>query len=88
MTIEELEKIPFHFVSHLSMVDEHCTTYISEDKRFGFSDHVPFTDGHPDRRKKAYRTYMINGKVYKTMAEFLEALEDVGKMEVLKGGEQ
>ena len=88
MTIEELEKIPFHFVSHLSMEDMHCTTYISDDNRFGFCDHVPFTDGHPDRRKKSYRHYMINGKVYKTKEKFLEALADVGTMEVVKGGEQ
>lgn len=86
MTFEELKKIPFHFVSHLSMVDEHCTTYMSDDKRFAFCDHVPFTDGHPDRSKKAYRTYMIDGKVYKTKGQFLKALADVGKMEVLKGG--
>lgn len=88
MTIEELEKVPFHFVSHLNMEDMHCTTYISDDKRFGFCDHVPFKNGEPDRRKKSYRHYMINGKVYKTMAEFIEALADVGTMEVVKGGKQ
>lgn len=88
MTIDELEKIPFHFVSHLSMTDMHCTTYMSDDKRFGFSDHVPYKDGHPDRRNKAYRSYMINGKWYQTKKKFLEALADVGIMEVLKGGKQ
>ena len=88
MTIEELEKVPFHFVSHLNMEDMHCTTYISDDKRFGFCDHVPFKNGEPDRRKKSYRHYMINGKVYKTKGKFLKALADVGTMEVVKGGEQ
>lgn len=88
MTIEELEKIPFYFVSHLSMEDEHCTTYISEDKRFGFCDHVPYKDGEPNRRRKSYRHYMINGKVYKTKEKFLEALAEVRIMEVVKGGKQ
>ena len=85
MTIEELEKVPFHFVSHLSMEDMHCTTYISDDKRFGFCDDVPFKDGEPNRRKKTYRHYMINGKWYKTKEKFLEALAEV---DVVKGGEQ
>lgn len=88
MTIEELEKIPFHLVAHLNMEDMHCTTYMSDCKRFGFYDHVPFKDGEPDKRRKAYRHYMINGKVYKTKKKFLEALADVGKMEVFKGGKQ
>ena len=87
MTIEELKKIPFHFVSHLSMEDEHCTTYISEDKRFGFCDHVPFKNGHPNREKKAYRHYMILGKVYETKEEFLDALKNIGcSTEVIKEG--
>ena len=86
MTIEELERIPFYFDSHLSMEDEHCTTYITKNKRFGFCDHVPFKNGEPDRRRKSYRHYMIDGKVYKTWEKFLEALADVGIMEVLKGG--
>ncbi len=88
MTFEELEKIPFHFVSHLSMEDMHCITYMSDDKRFGFSDYVPFKDGEPDRRKKSYRIYMINGKVYKTKGKFLKALAEVGTMDVVKGGGQ
>lgn len=88
MTIEELEKTPFYFVSHLNMEDEHCTTYISKDKRFGFCDHVPYKDGEPNRRRKSYRHYMINGKVYKSKEKFLEALAEVGIMEVVKGGEQ
>lgn len=85
MAIEE-KRMPFHFVSHLSMEDEHCTTYISKDKRFGFSDHVPFKDGHPDKSRKAYRLWMILGKVYETNEELLEALKKVGSMEVIKGG--
>lgn len=44
MTHEELSKVPFHFVSHLSMENEHCTSYESEDKRIGFCDHVPYKE--------------------------------------------
>jgi len=75
MTKEELGKLPFHFVSHISFEDEHVTTYASEDNRIGFSNHVPFKDGHPNHRKKAYRIYSIDGKVFEKEKEFLEALE-------------
>ena len=73
MTVEELEKIPFHFMSHMSMEDEHTTTYESDDGRFGFCDHVPFKDGEPHGR--AYRHYRIGLKVYKSKQKFLEALK-------------
>lgn len=72
MTIEELEKVKFHFVSHLSMVDMHITTYVSDDGRIGFSDHVRYKNDQPTGR--SYRDYMIDGKVYKSKKKFLEAL--------------
>ena len=75
MTKEELEKIPFHFVSHFSFEDLHITTYASEDNRIGFSNHVPFKNGHLNHKKKAYRIYAIDGKVFKTEKEFYEAFE-------------
>ena len=75
MTLEELSKIPFHFVAHLSMEDEHTTSYVSEDNRLGFCDHVPYKDGVPKGR--SYRHYMIDGKVYKTKREFLKALKEM-----------
>lgn len=75
MTQEELKQVPFRFVSHLSMEDEHVTTYISENKRIGFSDHVKFKNGHPT--KKGYRVWMLDGITYEDDAEFLEALKDV-----------
>ena len=75
MTYEELKKVPFHFVSHLSMEDEHVTTYISDNKRIGFSDHVKFKNGDPTR--KGYRVWMLDGEVYEDDAEFLEALKYV-----------
>ena len=74
MTIEELEKMPFKFHSHMSMEDEHITTYLSEDGKIGFCNHVPFKDGDPHGR--SYRHYFPNGKVYKSKKKFLEAIKD------------
>jgi hypothetical protein len=75
MTYEELKKVPFRFVSHLSMEDEHCTVYESKDKRISFCNHVHFKNGEPTGR--TYRHYMIDGKVYKTKEKFIEALEKI-----------
>lgn len=74
MTYEELKKVKFSCVVHLSMEDEHLTTYMSEDRRLGFCDHVHYKDEMPKGR--AYRHYMIDGKVYKSKEKFLEALAD------------
>ena len=73
MKFEELEKVNFHLVAHMSMEDEHTSTYTSEDGVFGFCDHVPYKDGEPKGR--CYRHYRIRNKVYKTKAKFIEALE-------------
>ena len=75
MTIEELEKVPFHFISHLSMEDEHSTTYASEDGMIGFCDYQPYRYGKP--YGKSYRHWYIDGSVYKTWKSFVEALKDV-----------
>lgn len=74
MTPEELSKIPFHFVSHMSMKHEHTTTYASEDGRLGWCDHVPYKNGMPHGRR--YRHYRIGNKVYKSKQKFIEALKD------------
>ena len=74
MTIEELEKVKFKFHSHMSMEDEHTTTYFSEDGKIGFCNHVPFKNGEPHGR--AYSHYWLNGKVYKSKKKFLEAIKD------------
>jgi hypothetical protein len=72
MTIEELEGVPFHFVSHMSCADEHTITYQSEDGRIAFCDHVPTGM----KRGRTYRHYWIDHKVYKTKKAFLEAIKD------------
>ena len=74
MTIEELKKVKFHFVAHMSMEDCHTKTYESEDGKLGWCDHVPFKNGEPKGR--AYRHYRIGLKIYKTKAKFLEAIKD------------
>jgi hypothetical protein len=75
MTEEELNKVKFHCVCHLSMESEHATTYESENGRLGFRDHVPFDEnGEPHGR--AYRHFRIDNKVYKTKKKFIEALKD------------
>jgi len=74
MTIEELKKIPFRFVGHMSMEDEHTTTYSSADNQLGWCDHIPYKNGRPCGG--AYRHYRIGLKVYKTKAKFLEAIKD------------
>lgn len=75
MTYEELKQVPFRFVSHLSMEDEHVITYISDNKRIGFSDHVKYKNGHPTR--EGYRVWMLDGETYEKDTEFLEALKEV-----------
>ena len=77
MTIEELEKVKFHFVAHMSMEDEHTTTYFSEDGKIGFCDHVPRDEfGMVKKGGRAVRHFMIDGKVYKSKKKFLEAIKD------------
>lgn len=75
MKAEELKKVPFHFVSHISFEKEHVTTYISDNKRIGFSDYVKYKNGHPT--KEGYRVWMLDGETYEDDAEFLEALKYV-----------
>lgn len=74
MTQEELAKIPFHFVAHLSMEHEHCSTYTSDDGRLGFCDHVRCL--RSGKFGKSHRHFRIDNKIFKTKEAFLEALED------------
>ena len=74
MTQEELNRVPFHVVTHLALADEHCLTFSSADNRLGFCKHTP-------KRKdgtfgKGYTHYRIDTKVYKSRQKWLEALKD------------
>ena len=69
-----MKKVPFKVLSHLSMTKSHCTTYISEDGRLGFCDHMAYKCGRPYGR--SWRHWRIDDKVYKTTSAFLKALKD------------
>jgi len=74
MTIEELNKVRFKMVSHISMEKEHCISYMSEDGRLGFCD---FTRKKKDGTfGKSHRHYRIDNKIYETKEAFLEAIKD------------
>jgi len=75
MTIEEFNKIPFQFISHLAMEDEHTTTYASKDRRFWICQHVNYKDGEPKGR--SYTHYRIDGNVYKTKKKLIEAIKNL-----------
>lgn len=74
MTLEQLKKIPFHFVCSTAWEDVHTLTYESEDGRLGYCDH---TRKHKNGDfGRTYRHWRIEGKVYKTKDKFIEALKD------------
>jgi hypothetical protein len=59
------------------MEGEYTTTYMSEDGRLGFCDHVPRDKyGMVKEKGRVIRHFMIDGKVYKSKAKFLEAIKD------------
>ena len=74
MTWEELEKVPFHFVSSVSMADAHTLTYSSKDGRLGFCVITKVKDEFEFGR--SYRHFRIGDKWYKSRKKFDEALKD------------
>ena len=77
MTIDELKKVPFRETCHMAMEGEYTTTYMSNDGRLGFCDHVPRDEyGMMKKGGRAVRHFMIDGKVYKSKKKFLEAIKD------------
>ena len=76
MTQEELKKIPFRFVSPLSMVDEHVVRYSDDSGRLGFCVITPKKDDLTFGKSKT--RYRIDNKIFKTKEKFLEALENFG----------
>ena len=73
MTIEELKKIPFRFVSHIAMKKQHITNYVSDGGQFAFHIITPvLKNGDFGTPRKYYR---IGTKWYKSTEKFLEALE-------------
>ena len=77
MTEEELKKVPFRETCHMAIEGEYSTTYMSEDGRLGFCDHVPRDEyGMVKKGGRPVRHFMIDGKVYKSKKKFLEAIKD------------
>jgi hypothetical protein len=75
MTKEQLEKIQFRFVSSLSMAHEHCTVCHNLEYGFSFCTHTKKKSNGDFGR--SHRHYMYQGKVYKSLDKFLEAIKDV-----------
>lgn len=75
MTREELYKVPFSFMSHMSMENEHTTTYTNREYGFTMCTHTKCKDGIPCGRTVVH--YLYKDKVYKSLDKFLEAIKDV-----------
>lgn len=74
MTEQELKQIKFKKSGHMTTSYEYMSSYISEDGKLAYCDHVPIKNGLIKGRP--YRHYRINGKVYKNKRDFLKALEN------------
>ena len=76
MTQDELKKVKFHMVAHLSLAKEHQATYADDSGRLGFCDitkkksEFEFGDSR--------RVYRIDSTWYETKEEFEEALKRFG----------
>ena len=86
MTIQELKKVKFHMVAHLSMEKEHQCTYADDSGRLGFCDITK--KNKRGEFGKSTRAYRIDGTWYDTKEEFEEALKrfDFGPHQPVKGG--
>lgn len=75
MTLEELNKVPFSFVSHMSGEHKHTSTYINKEYGFAMCTHTKCIEGIACGRTITH--YLYNDKVYKSLRKFLEAIKDV-----------
>lgn len=74
MTEQELAKIPFKCVCHMSLESEHIATYSDESGRLGFCTRTAKVDEFTFGRATTH--YRIDEKIYKSKKKFLEALKD------------
>jgi hypothetical protein len=79
MTYNELLKIPFHFVSHLSLENQHQTTYTDDSGRLGFCD---TTEKKGFYFGKTVRSYRIDTKWYENKKDFIKALKKFSYSEI------
>ena len=76
MTLEELKRVPFRFAGHIAFSDEHQSTYYNE--QYGFKM-VTLTRCYDEGMTygRTRRHFYYNGKWYKSLKKFLEAIKDV-----------
>jgi len=79
MTKEELQKVPFHMVAHISTDKMYFLTYSSDDGLLGYCDRTPKLKH--GQLGKTLRHWRIGGKVYKSDEKFYEALAKWGGCE-------
>lgn len=86
MTIDELKKVKFHMVSHLSMAKEHQATYADDSGRLGFCDITKKKNEFEFGESR--RVYRIDSTWYETKEEFEKALKrfGFGPQTPVKGG--
>lgn len=72
MTQEELSNIKFHITGHLVNDRNYVIKSESDDKRIVIIDnaYIPKTG----KMSSSFRQYVFDGKVYKTMSSFLNAI--------------
>lgn len=81
MTLEELKKVPFNWCCHASYADEHVSAYYNA--QYGFKKKVItacYDEGMRFGRTRVH--YFYDGKWYKSMKKFLEAIKDVKFIEL------
>lgn len=76
MTKEELAKVPFRFCGHISMAHEHTTTYANTEYGFKMVARTKVIKNGMDFGKTR-REYYYDGKWYKKLDDFVEAIKNV-----------
>ena len=72
MTHEEFHKLPFRWVSHLSLDTVHFEAYKIEAPKGDIILHICVRKRKNGDYGKAKRTYIFRGKEYKTIDELLK----------------
>ena len=83
MTLEELNKVPFKWCSHISLSYEHVSSYVNEQYGFRMMTITPCYDNGM-RFGRTRKHFYYDGKWYKSMKKFLEAIKDVEFKEIEK----
>ena len=72
MTHEELYKLPFRMVSHMSLATEHFATYKAETSKGDIVIHTCTRKRKNGEFGKSSRVYVFRDKEYKTIDELLK----------------